>query len=62
MPATFKCRNGHTFTVRVVEDDPETNSMTTDPDACPECESIEIECVEVYGDDEDWWMIQEGTD
>lgn len=51
MPVICKCVNGHEFIARIIEDDPETNSMTIDPEQCPECgelaEVFEIEDEEV---------------
>lgn len=40
--AICKCINNHTWTARVIEDDPSTNSITVEPAVCPECESDEF--------------------
>lgn len=48
MPALCKCENGHTFTARVLDDDPTVNSFVTNADnGCPEC-GAEFEVIEVY--------------
>ena len=47
MPATCKCPNGHTWQANVLEDDLDTNSMVVEPGGCPECESDEMEIIEV---------------
>jgi hypothetical protein len=52
--ATCQCKNGHTWTTRVLEDDPSTNSTTVEDTVCPECGSDDFEIVEdAYEDDLD---------
>lgn len=50
MPASCKCANGHTWTARVVEDSPEINAMEVEPSICAECESDDVEIIEVFSD------------
>lgn len=45
--AICKCANGHTWSARILEDDPSTNSMVVEPAGCPECDSDEFEIVDV---------------
>lgn len=53
MTASCKCLEcGHTFSARVLEDDPTINSFVTDPDCCPECGSEEIDVEDVDPDDD----------
>lgn len=46
MPAVCKCKNGHTWTTRILEDDPSTNSITVEETNCPECESDDFEIID----------------
>jgi Zn finger protein HypA/HybF involved in hydrogenase expression len=51
MPATCKCKNGHTWSARVIEDSPEINAFEVEPFICPECDSDEMEIIDVSYDD-----------
>lgn len=54
MAAICKCGNGHTFSSRVVADEPDTNYFEVADQECPECGSTEIEVIEIEPDDEGW--------
>lgn len=45
--ASCKCKCGHVFSARVIEDDPDTNSITLSMDVCPECGSDEFTIIEI---------------
>lgn len=53
MSAVCRCINGHDFTSRVVEDDPDTNSLVLGEEECPECGATEFDVLEIEDDFED---------
>ncbi len=46
MAAICKCKNGHIWSARVIEDSPEINVMVVEPDQCPECNEDDFEIIE----------------
>lgn len=53
MPAMCRCKNGHTFTSRVLEDDYTINSFVVADDSCPECGTDDFEVTGYEADDVD---------
>lgn len=45
--ATCKCKNGHLWNTKVLEDDESTNTFEVEDPVCPECGSDEFTIEEV---------------
>lgn len=50
--AICKCKNGHTFTSRVIEDSPEINYLEVADDCCPECGEVQFEIEDINYDED----------
>ena len=52
--ASCRCFNGHEFTTRIIENDPDINSLVlaADEGGCPECGTDEFTVTNIYFDED----------